>query len=125
MNTRNSFARSETDMPGPAGDAPISRRRSGHAVNALVQSRLAGMIAESADWIDSVDNERDEARLLVVPGYNLTCIRLAGTDRDRIVVVERPQRLARLEMRQFYDGDTFMAILRDVPPVSGVPDRDR
>ncbi len=120
-NARSSFARSETTMSWYEDNAPGRASRPGHAVNALVQSRLAGLIDETAAWIDSVDATSDEAHLLVAPAYNLTCIRLVGETGDRVVAVERPQRLARLEMRHFYDGEVFMTILRDVPPVSGVP----
>lgn len=121
---RSSFARSDTEPTGEGLNAPGRAKRSGHAVNALVESKLASLIDETAAWIDSVDTASDVAHLLVAPAYNLTSIRLVGENGDRVVVVERPQRLAQLEMRRIYDGEEFLAILRDVHPVSGVPTRD-
>jgi hypothetical protein len=118
------FARSEAaSAPPPSGGAE-DIRSAGHIVNALVESRLADLIDRTATWIDAIDKTPDEARLLVAPAYNLTCIRLLGQREDRIVPVEWPHRLARLETEHFYSDDEFMMILRDVPPVRGVPSRE-
>lgn len=94
-------------------------------VQEVVEARSAERIAETVEWIDANApgriSEDATAVLLLAPAFYLTAFWLTETRDERIVVVERPERLAALETHVFYPVHAFLRVLASQTDAFGLP----
>ena len=99
----------------------------GLQVEEVVQASLAGAIAAAIRWIDAdAANQFDadaEANLLVVPAFYVTAFWLTDRGEDKIVVVDRPNRLQALRLETVYSAGSFLLALAEPPGAFGMPQR--
>jgi hypothetical protein len=97
---------------------PSVSYRIGEVVTGPLSQKLSHVIA----WIDEHLGDVDgTASLLLIPDYLTTCIRIHGPTVEKIVVVERPERLSALELDVAFDAHAFLELLRNETPSAGIP----
>lgn len=89
----------------------------------VAEPPFAQALARAVSRLDEELGESDDrAELLIVPAYYLVAILLTGPT-ERVLVVDRPERLSTVEIGYLYPSALFVEALRRFPPAAGVPDR--
>jgi len=89
----------------------------------VAQPEFASLISRAVTRLDEEYGDQDGvAELLMAPAYYLVAILITGAD-ERVLIVDRPERLSTLEIGYLYPAAAFLEALRRYPPSSGVPVR--
>lgn len=87
----------------------------------LGNSPTAGRIGETIDWIDQYAPANPLVQFLFIPAYYLIAFWLEQSDKDQIVVVDKPARFENIHYLEIYDYERFRSLLLEVPRPQGVP----
>jgi len=95
----------------------------GQEVVELAETGFAEALSHAIRSLDErLGDDDDLAELLIVPSYFLVAILISGRE-ERVLVVERPERLSSIEVGYIYPSAQFVEALRRYPPATGVPPR--
>lgn len=92
-----------------------------HEVVEVSSSTIPIELARTIRWVDENLPGDQLAAMMLVPDYYLTAIMLRSDAGDQVIVSQRPDRLVEIRTDRVYEGREFIALLRQYPPSTGIP----
>jgi hypothetical protein len=106
-----------------ARSMPLGPDAASWMVRELFESEIAKKIDDAIEWIDQNVKGDPVVRLLIVPAYHLHAFWLKEGDASKVLIVDMPPGLTRLQYGKLYTSKEFLDALAQEQHIIGISSR--